>query len=72
MWAFHGLRDDLVDPRDTERIVAGIRAERQRLGLDPEAARATLYPEANHNSWDPAYAEEELPGWMLGQRRQKG
>lgn len=69
VWAFHGLRDDIVDPQDTQKIVAGIRAERERLGLDPAAARMTLYPEANHGSWDPAYAEEELPRWMLEQRR---
>ena len=69
VWAFHGLRDDVVDPRDTQKIVEGIRAERGRLGLDPAAARMTLYPEANHDSWDPAYAEAELPGWLLGQRR---
>jgi len=71
VWAFHGLRDDVVDPRDTQKIVEGIRAERGRLGLDPAAARMTLYPEANHDSWDPAYAEAELPGWLLGQRRAK-
>jgi predicted peptidase len=69
VWAFHGLRDDVVEPRDTQKIIAGIRAERGRSGLDPAAARMTLYPEANHNSWDPAYAEAELPGWLLGQRR---
>jgi predicted peptidase len=69
VWAFHGLKDDLVDPQDTRKIVAALRAEREKLGLDPAAARMTLYPDANHNSWDPAYAEEELPRWMLGQRR---
>jgi predicted peptidase len=69
VWAFHGLKDDIVDPEDTRQIVAAIRAERQRLGLDPDAARMTLYPEANHGSWDPAYAEEELPRWLLAQRR---
>jgi predicted peptidase len=71
VWAFHGLADDLVDPRDTEQIVEGIRAERGRLGLDPQAARMTLYPNANHNSWDPAFAEEELPRWFLAQRREE-
>jgi predicted peptidase len=67
VWAFHGLRDDLVDPNDTRRIVAGIRDDRVRLGLDSTGVRMTLYPDANHNSWDPAFAETELPGWILGQ-----
>ena len=26
--------------------------------------RATFFPDANHNSWDPAFANEELPGWI--------
>lgn len=67
VWAFHGLRDDVVDPADTRRIVEGIRAERRRLGLDSTGVRLTLYPDANHNSWDPAFAEEALPGWILAQ-----
>ncbi|MFI5370683.1 MAG: hypothetical protein ACHQ52_03925, partial [Candidatus Eisenbacteria bacterium] len=67
VWAFHGLRDDLVDPNDTRRIVAGIRDDRARLGLDSTLVRMTLYPDANHNSWDPAFAEADLPGWILGQ-----
>jgi predicted peptidase len=65
VWAFHGLRDDVVDPGDTRRIVDGIRAERRRLGLDSTALRVTLYEDANHNAWDPAYAEAELPRWIL-------
>jgi predicted peptidase len=67
VWAFHGLKDDVVDPGDTRRIVNGIRAERRRLGLDSTAVRMTLYPDANHDSWDPAFAEEALPGWILAQ-----
>jgi len=65
VWAFHGLRDDVVDPRDAREIVDGVRRARQARGLDPDGARLTLYPEANHNSWDPAFAEPELPGWLV-------
>ena len=72
VWAFHGLRDDLVDPAETRSVVAAIRAERTRLGLEPDAARMTLYPQANHNSWDPAYAEPDLPRWMLGESAARG
>jgi len=72
VWAFHGLRDDLLSPEDTRQIVGEIRARRARLGrpgADSLAVRMTLYPEANHNSWDAAYSEPELPRWILAQRR---
>lgn len=64
VWAFHGLEDDVVDPADTQHIVAELRAQKALLGLDPGEARMTLYPDANHGSWDPAFAEPELPGWI--------
>lgn len=69
VWAFHGLKDDVVDPEESRRIVAAIQKERQQRGLDPAGVRLTLYPDANHNSWDPAYGEPELPGWLLGHKR---
>lgn len=65
IWAFHGLRDDVVDPDESRSIIAAVRSERVRLGLDPAEARMTLYEDANHNSWDPACAEPELPGWFM-------
>jgi predicted peptidase len=65
VWAFHGLRDDLVNPEDTRQIVEAIRAERERLDLGSVETRVTLYPEANHNSWDSAFAEPTLPAWIL-------
>lgn len=69
VWAFHGLRDDLVNPDDTRNITAALREERARLGLDSTGVRVTLYPNANHNSWDPAFAEDALPGWIAAQVR---
>lgn len=69
VWAFHGMLDDVVDPQDTRRTVEAIRAERTKLGLDPEGARLTLYPKANHNAWDPAYGEPHLPMWLLSHRQ---
>jgi predicted peptidase len=64
VWAFHGLRDDLVNPEDTRAIVAGLRAQRTLLGLDPSAVHMTLFPDANHNSWDPAFASDSLNAWL--------
>jgi predicted peptidase len=64
VWAFHGLRDDLVDPNDTRRIVAGLREQRVAQGLDPDDVRMTLFPDANHDSWDPAFAHDSLNVWL--------
>lgn len=69
VWAFHGLRDDVVDPQDSRLIIAELQRLRSARGLDPAFVRLTLYPEANHNSWDPAYSEPELPRWLLEQTR---
>jgi predicted peptidase len=69
VWAFQGAKDDIVNPEDPRRIIEAIRAERARRGLDLDSVRFTLYPEANHNSWDAAFSDSELPLWMLRQRR---
>jgi len=69
VWAFHGLRDDVVDPAETTAIIQEIRRLRSAAGLPAEDARMTLYPNANHNSWDAAYGEPGLPGWLLGHQR---
>jgi predicted peptidase len=67
VWAFHGLKDDLVDPNDARTIIAELRRLRTARGLDPEGARLTLFPDANHNSWDPAYSEAGLASWLIEQ-----
>lgn len=73
VWAFHGLRDEVVEPQESIAIVEEIRRLRRTAGGDPDGARLTLYPDAGHNSWDAAYAEPGLPAWMLGQvRREAG
>jgi predicted peptidase len=69
VWAFHGLRDDVVDPAETRHITDAIREEKARLGLDPDGLRVTFYPDANHGSWDRAFAEPDLPRWILSQSR---
>lgn len=61
IWAFHGTADPIVPVRHTLRMVEAVR----ETGGDP---RLTLYPGVAHNSWDAAYAEPELPAWLLEQR----
>ena len=69
VWAFHGLRDDVVDPAETIAIMQEVRRLRAAGGGTDDDARLTLYPQAGHNSWDAAYAEPGLPGWLLGHVR---
>jgi len=66
IWAFHGGRDDVVPPACTTSMVDAIRAAR---GADDERVKFTLFPEANHNAWDPAYRGPELPAWLFAQQR---
>lgn len=61
-WIFHGMKDNVVPPSLSEEMAAAIKAKGGRVKL-------TLYPNANHNSWDPAFAEPELLKWLFGQRK---
>lgn len=63
IWIFHGAKDDLVLPEQSRRMAAALRA------ADAPDARYTEFPDANHNSWDPAYATEALWPWLFAQRR---
>lgn len=60
-WLFHVRRDDVVPPDYSRRIVAALRAS----GGTP---RYSEFPDANHNSWDAAYATDALWDWMFEQR----
>ncbi|HEU4470602.1 MAG TPA: prolyl oligopeptidase family serine peptidase [Flavisolibacter sp.] len=61
-WIFHGLKDDVVDPVFSRKMTDALKA----AGAD---TRLTLYPEANHNSWDPAFAEKELFTWLFSKKK---
>lgn len=71
VWCFQGMKDDVVLPHETQEIVRWLRELKQSGGLDTTNLRATFYPDANHNSWDPAFAEAELPKWIAEQLRAK-
>ena len=68
IWTFHGLKDDVVLPKETEAIVAAVQAKQAGMqGVPP--IKATYFPDANHNSWDAAYRSAELPKWLFEQRK---
>lgn len=63
VWIFHGTKDDVVPPRESREISVAMKA----VGAD---VRYTEFPDANHNSWDPAYSQTpELWTWLFAQRR---
>ena len=57
-WIFHGAKDDIVLPSFSQQMTDALRKTGARV-------RFTLYPQANHNSWDPAFAEPELLPWLF-------
>lgn len=61
-WVFHGGKDDVVLPEYSEKMVAALKKQKA-------AVKFTLFPNANHNSWDPAFAEPGLLDWLFAQRK---
>ncbi|MEF9979635.1 MAG: PHB depolymerase family esterase [Thermomonas sp.] len=64
VWQFHGAKDDVVLPEYSRQIDAALQAAGAR------DAHLTIFPDANHNSWDPAYSQ--TPGlwtWLFAQRK---
>ncbi|TDQ10340.1 carboxylesterase family protein [Pedobacter metabolipauper] len=60
LWIFHGEKDDVVPVVFSTKIADQLKV----LGKTP---KITLYPNANHNSWDSAFAEPELMPWLFAQ-----
>ncbi len=61
-WIFHGAKDNVVPPNLSEAMSESLKA----AGAD---VKFTLYPDANHNSWDPAFAEKDLLNWLFSKTR---
>lgn len=58
MWVFHGAKDDVVPPKYSDEMVDAIKKNGGNI-------KFTLYPNANHNSWDSAFAEPDLLPWLF-------
>jgi predicted peptidase len=64
IWFFHGGKDDVVPTRYSKAVYEELK------NCNPET-RYTLYPAANHNSWDAALAEPELLRWLFQFRKKE-
>lgn len=58
LWIFHGAKDDIVPPGLSIEMANAIN---EAGGV----ASLTIYGNANHNSWDPAFAEPNLLKWLF-------
>ncbi len=62
VWMFHGAKDTVVEPEHSQRMAEAL----EKAGAP---VKFTLYPEAGHDSWTPAYNDPELWAWLLRQHR---
>ena len=62
VWAHHGALDNVVDVNESLAMVRQLR----RLGSE---VRLTIYPDREHDSWVPAFADPEVYTWLLAHRR---
>ncbi|MGB5820161.1 MAG: prolyl oligopeptidase family serine peptidase [Saonia sp.] len=62
IWVFHGAKDEVVHPNFSIKMVSAI----LKTGGYP---KFTLYDDANHNSWDPAFAEPDFLSWLFSKKR---
>jgi poly(3-hydroxybutyrate) depolymerase len=60
-WIFHGADDPVVNPRQSQLMF-------QALKTDGGDVRFWEFAGVRHNVWDRAYAEPQLPHWLLAQR----
>jgi len=61
-WIFHGEKDNVVPPEFSIKMADQLKKAGAKV-------KFTLYPNANHNSWDSAFAEPELLSWLFSQRK---
>ncbi|RYY70492.1 MAG: phospholipase [Chitinophagaceae bacterium] len=63
-WVFHGAKDDVVLPVYSDIMVDALKKVNASV-------RYTVYPDANHNSWDAAFAEPELLHWLFANKKKE-
>lgn len=61
-WIFHGAKDDVVPPHHSQNMYDALKNAKAKV-------KFTLYPNANHNSWDSAFKEPGLLDWLFGVRK---
>jgi predicted esterase len=62
IWCFHGAKDNVVPLAASENMVKAAKE------LNPNV-KFTVYPNANHNSWDASYSNDSLYTWLLSKTK---
>ena len=63
VWAFHGGKDPVVRPEESERMAEALK----KFGC--KGVELTVYPEAQHDSWTETYNNPRLYEWFLAHQR---
>ena len=58
VWAFHGAKDTVVYPEESEKMV-------KLVNYFGGNAKLTIYPENEHNAWSDTFSNPELYEWFL-------
>lgn len=64
-WAFHGAKDNVVFPVESEKMVNALNAAGGN-------AKLTIYPENDHNAWSDTYRNPETYSWLLSNEKKDG
>jgi predicted peptidase len=64
IWAFHGVKDNVVPVSESRQMVKGLQDKGSQV------VKLTEYPEAGHDSWTAAYDHPEFFTWLLAQTRE--
>ena len=63
VWAFHGALDSTVLPEESIKMI-------RQINKNGGHAKITIFEKADHNSWDQAFAMDELWEWIFSQTKQ--
>ncbi len=64
IWAFHGALDRTVYVSESINMVNAIKARGGNV-------RLTIFPDAEHNAWDPTFESREYWAWLTSNRLEK-
>ncbi len=63
VWAFHGAKDTVIPLSESEHMISALKA------LGAKDVKLTVYPNAEHNSWEETYNNPEIYDWLLAHKR---